>query len=81
MEFFTKRIIIIGSDGLNLFDDLLVVGGDMIIFHVTVLYFDSHFHSYVISITSQQSLFSVILDHNVYHGHTLADGQIYVFFS
>jgi hypothetical protein len=77
--------LIVGSDGLDpLFghlNDILVVGGDMVIFDTLlckVLYFDSHFHAYVIFITSQRSLFSTLLDHNVYHGHRLDDGSTYI---
>ena len=70
--------LITGSDGLDpifsRLDSLIVVGGDLVVFVTSqceVLYFDSHFHSYVISVTSNQLLFTTqsLLDHNVYHGH------------
>ena len=43
-----------------------------------VLYFDSHYHAYVINFTPHQSFLTTILDHNVYHGHKLADGLTYI---
>lgn len=77
--------LIIGSDGLDpIFghlEDLIVVGGNMVTFHVSVcnvLYFDSHFHAYVISITPRQTLFNCLLDPNVYHGHKGDDGNTYI---
>lgn len=77
--------IIIGSDGLDpvfgLIQDVLVVGGDMVIFVISkcsILYFDSHYHAYTIAVTSHKLLVSVLLDYNVYHGHKLADGLTYI---
>lgn len=77
--------LIISSDGLDPeighINDLLVVGGDMVIFALSlckVLYFDYHYHAYVIKVTSHQTLVSKILDHNVYHGHKMADGLTYI---
>lgn len=77
--------LIIGSDGLDpefgQVDDLIVVGGDMVIFVMSkcqVLYFDSHYHAYVITITPQRLFICTPLDHNVYHGHKLNDGLTYI---
>lgn len=68
--------LITGSDGLDpifsRLDDLMVVGGDLVVFVTSlceVVYFDSHYHAYVISVTSHQSLLTNLLDHNVYHSH------------
>ena len=79
--------IITDSDGLDpifsRLDDLMVVGGDMVIFLISVckvLYFDSHFHAYVISVTTQQCLITIsnLLDHNIYHGHKFANNLTYI---
>lgn len=77
--------LITGSDGLDpIFshlDDLLVIGGDMCVFVVSlcnVNYYDSHYHAYVINVTSHRFVTSILHDHNVYHGHKLADGQTYI---
>ena len=71
--------------GLTLFlaivDDLMVMGGDMVIFVVSICnvrYYDSHYHAYVVDVTSQRSLFRDIIDHNVYHSHKLTDGKTYI---
>ena len=52
-----------GSNGLDpvfsRVDELMMIGGDMIIFVVSifkVLYFDSHYHAYVINVTSVRPL-------------------------
>ena len=37
------------------------------------LYFDSHYHAYIISVSSHQSLIFDLFDYNVYHGHKLTD--------
>ena len=61
-------------------DDILIVGGDLIVFLTSVcqvLFFDPHYHAYVISVTPQQSLFIDLKDHNVYHGHRV-DGLTYI---
>ena len=53
----------------------------MVVFVVSlcnVNYYDSHYHAYVIDVTSQRSLFCNIHDQFVYHGHRLADGKTYV---
>lgn len=76
--------LITGSDGLNPvfshLDDLMVVGGDMVLFVslCNVQYYDSHYHAYVVDITSHPKLFHTVIDHNVYHGHRLADGKTYI---
>ena len=80
-----ERNILTISDGLDPefghLDDIIVVGGDKVIFVMSkckVLYFDSHYHSYVISITPNRLLLCDIADHNVHHGHKLEDGLTYV---
>ena len=82
-----NTFLITGSDGLDpifgFLIEMLVVGGDMLIFVVTVChtqYFDNHYHAFTVSLTSQQSLTNHLLDVNVYHGHKLVDQQdiIYV---
>ena len=77
--------LITASDGLDpvfsRLDDLIVIGGDMVVFVVSlcnVNYYDSHYHAYVIDVTSQRSLFCNIHDQFVYHGHRLADGKTYI---
>ena len=74
--------LVTGSDGLDpIFshlDDLMVMGGDMVIFIVSICnvrYYDSHYHAYVVDVTSQRSLFRDII---VYHSHKLADGKTYI---
>ena len=77
--------VIIDTDRLDpvfgRIDEVLVVGGDQIVFVVSLCkteYFDGHYHSYVINVTSHRSLLSTLKDHNVYHGHTLSDGFTYI---
>ena len=79
--------LITGSDGLDpkfsFLNNLLVIGGDIIIFVVSIcdiIYFDSHYHAYVIEVTSKQILVSVddLLDFHVYHSCKLSDGLTYV---
>lgn len=77
--------LITGSDGLDPvfshLDDLMVIGGDMVIFVVSlcnVQYYDSHFHAYVVDVTPQRMLFHTIVDYNIHHGHKLADGKTYI---
>ena len=77
--------LVVDSDGLDpifgRLDDLLVVGGNMVIFVIMlckVLYFDSHYHAYRIMHTSNQVLYSSLFDTIVYHAHTLADGFTYI---
>ena len=77
--------LVVDSDGLDpifgRLDDLLVVGGNMVIFVIMlckVLYFDSHYHAYRIMHTSNQVLYSSLFDTKVYHAHTLADGFTYI---
>ena len=60
----------------------MVIGGDMLLFLVSscnVLYFDSHYHVYIISVSSCQSLISDLFDYNVYHGHKLTDDLTYIY--
>jgi len=73
--------VITGSDGLDpIFahlNGIIVIGGSHVIFDVhmcKVLYFDDHYHGYVIRVTPQRSLIHNLLDHNVLHGHIIADG-------
>ena len=76
---------IIKSDGLDpvfgYVEDLIVLEGMSIVFVVSlcnVLFFDDHYHSYAIDITSQRLFVSELYDHNVYHGHKLIDGYTYI---
>ncbi len=62
-EFYNNAFATTGSDGLDprfaCIQDLIVIGGDMVFFCVKlcdVLYFDDHFHAYVINISSQQTI-------------------------
>ena len=77
-----NAFLIINTDGLDpVFGHLLVIGVHQVVFVVSVcktLYFDDHYHAYAICVTSQRSLFCILKDHNVYHGHTLSDGVTYV---
>ena len=76
--------LITGSDGLDpLFvqlAELLVVGGDMVVFVVhpcITLYFDSHYHSYVVEVETRKVLTSDLADPNVLHGRKI-NGLTYV---
>ena len=77
--------LIIKSDGLDpvfgRLDELVVLGGDSVIFVLSlckVLFFDDHYHSYAITVGSQRLFISEIIDHNVYHGHKMANGHTYI---
>ena len=64
-------------------EEILVIGGDFIIFLVTVydtVYFDSHYHAFVIPITPRKSLIQIeqILDPGVLHAHVLSEGWSYI---
>ncbi len=70
-----NAFLVIGSDGLDpifgQLNELLVIGGDMVIFIVfpcTTLYFDSHYHAYAVNVHSQRTLVSTLADPNVLHG-------------
>ena len=76
--------VIIGTDGTDpLFGhliDVYVVGGDLLLLHVyhcQTIYFDDHFHSYVISDTTNMSIVCLqdLLSPFVLHGHKLFDGR------
>ena len=76
--------LVIGSDGLDpLFgrlDELLVIGNNAV-FMVTkcnVLYFDSHYHAYVIKTGIEKSFLCNISHKKVYHAHKLGDGLLYI---
>lgn len=76
--------LVIGSDGLDpLFgrlDEVIVVGNNPV-FMITkcnVLYFDSHFHAYVIKIGIERSYLCNVTHKNVYHAHMLSDGLLYI---
>lgn len=59
----------------------MVIGGDTIVFVLSlckVLFFDDHYHAYVINVTQQRLFVSNLYDHNIYHGHKSADGYIYI---
>ena len=77
--------LITGSDGLDPtfshLDDLMVVAGDLVIFVVSlcnIQYYDSHYHAYVVDVTSQRTLLCKTFDYCVHHGHRLADGKTYI---
>ena len=38
-----------------------------------------HYHDYVISVSSHQSLILDLFDYNVYHGHKLTNGFTYIY--
>ena len=64
-------------------DGLIVVGGDMVLFRVRyceVVYFDAHYHAYVVNCKSHQSLSlcNKLVDRSVYHGHKLPNGLDYI---
>lgn len=82
-----KSFIIIGSDGLDpvfgRIEDILVIAGDYVLFVVVVfnvLYFESHYHAYALSITSNKKVVSLsnLSDYNVYHSHKMSDGLSYI---
>ena len=77
--------LIIKSDGLDpifgRLDELMVIGGDSVIVILSrceVLFFDDHYHAYAVTVTSQRLFLSKLLDHNIYHGHKLANGYTYI---
>ena len=77
--------VMVRSDGLDpIFghiDDIFVIGGDMVFFVLSLcktLYFDDHYHAYVVCITSSRSIVSDLYDLNVYHSHRLSDGLSYI---
>ena len=79
-----NAILITGSDGLDpifgRLDELLVVGGDIIIFVVNpciTLCFDDHYHAYVLDLQPHRVLISHLADHNVLHGRNI-NGHMYV---
>ena len=88
-----NSFVIIGSNGLDPFfgriedffghiEDFFVIS-DFVVFLVSifdVLYFDDHYHTYAISLTSGKSVISLseLPDYNVYHSHKLLDGTDYI---
>lgn len=77
--------VIIKSDGLDpvfgQLDNILVIGGNLVIFVLyicEVLFFDDHYHAYVVQATSRRSFISQLYDNNVYHGHKLANDLTYI---
>ena len=49
-------------------NELLVMCGNVPVFSVSlckVLYFEDHYHAYVISVTDRHNLYCHLLDHNV----------------
>jgi len=76
--------VIIGTDDTDpIFGhiiDVYIVGGDLILLHVyrcQNVYFDDHFHSYVISDTSNMSIMCLqdLPSPSVLHGHQLFNGS------
>lgn len=79
-----KAFLITGSDGLDPFfvqlDEILVLSGDLIVFCVypcSTLYFDCHYHAFVVEIQTQRVLVSDLADPNVLHGRKV-NGQTYI---
>lgn len=73
--------LIVGIDGIDpIFghlDDILIAANHLMIFKVSlckIVYFDDHYHAYVITTTSNQKLYTELLDYNVYHAHKLYNG-------
>ena len=57
-------------------DELLVISGSTLLFVViecNVLYFDDHFHAYVLELTANKSVMYEKYDNNVYHAHRIND--------
>ena len=76
--------LINGSDGLDpkfvKLDELLILGNNTLLFVVRecqILYFDDHFHAYVIKVTANTLIVSDLYDHNVYHSHTI-NGNVHI---
>ena len=70
--------LIVGIDGIDpifgRLDDILIAANYLMIFKVSlckVSYFDDHYHAYAITTTSNQKLYTKLLDYNVYHAHNL----------
>ena len=81
-----NAFLIIGSDGLDpifaRLDDLLVIDTHYPLLLVSVcdvLYFDSHFHAFVITVTTNRQLLchGQLKDHNIYHA-TNVGGRLYI---
>ena len=73
--------LIIDSDGMDpVFGDILVLSGNMVIFLLSLCTadFDSHFHAYAITATSNRILPSNLLDHNGFHATKLSNGLMYI---
>jgi hypothetical protein len=66
-----------GTDGLDpvfvCLLELLVLHGSLVVFIVQVLYYDEHFHSYVIQSTPTRSAIMNLYDPNVYHSQKCND--------
>ena len=62
---------------------MLLVNSHVVVFVVSncvTLYFDSHYHSYVIILTPKQLLMTIdkLYDFNVDHAYKLSDGLNYI---
>lgn len=80
-----NAFLLLETDGMDPvfghLDDILVVGGSFVVYCVSLcitLYFEDHYHSYVIEVTSVKKLLSALWDHNVYHAHQGQDKKLYV---
>jgi len=80
-----NAFLIVNTDGLDpmfgKLDDILVINNSVIVFQVfkcTTLFFDGHYHSYAIKVTSERSLHLDLLCYEVYHAHTLCNGYTYI---
>lgn len=76
--------LITGTDGLDprfsYLKEVLVINGYLVV--CLFVYFDDHYHAYVVNITSQNVITHIdeLPDFNVYHSHRLFDGLDYISF-
>lgn len=79
-----NTFLVLENDGLDPvsghLDDVIVVSGSLVVYCVSykTLYFENHYHSYIIEGTSAKKCISTLWDHNVYHAHKLKDRKLYV---
>lgn len=81
----SNAYLVLDTDGLDpvfgRLDDILVINSSVVAFSVAkckTLYFDEHYHSYAIRVTSEQLLYNKLLCWNVYHLHTVCNGCSYI---
>lgn len=80
-----NAFLIVDTDGLDpvfgQLNDILVINNSVAVFQLfkcITLFFDGHYHSYAINVTSEQSLYTELLCCEVYHAHTLCNGHSYI---